>query len=121
MQVRAPRFHVLPARSPHDHHFLLSQFHHDNYCVTSTNGMYSFSNCNAGNVNTTAYHTWANKLFSPDGTFNNCGVNSFARWQALGQDAGSTLGTTPPIADMIAAARAVLAVSAPAAAAAAFA
>ena len=91
-----------------DNGVFANQYHHHNYCVTSTNALYSFSNCNSGNVNTTAYHTYGNKLFTPDGSFNVCGVNSWSRWQTLGQDAGSSIGTTPSIAEMIAAAQAVL-------------
>lgn len=92
-----------------DNGVFANQYHTDNYCVSSSNGLYSFSNCNSGNVNTTAYHTWNNKLFTPDGSFNNCGVNSFSAWQKLGQDAGSTVAVTPPLADLLTAARAVLA------------
>ena len=78
------------------------------YCVTSTNAVYSFSGCSASNVNTSSYHTYSNQLFTNDGTFNVCGVNSFKQWQSLGQDAGSMLSSTPTIAQMVAAARAVL-------------
>ena len=85
-----------------------NQFHRNNTCVTSLGQYYSFSNCNGGNVNVTAYHTSGNTLAFDGHSFSACGVNSLPAWQAAGQDAGSVLAPAFSVAEIVTAAKAVL-------------
>lgn len=85
------------------------QYHESNVCTSADGRFYSFSDCNATssppNLNTTCYHTRNNTLFADAGAsfMQSCGAAlSFDEWQALGQDAGSVAGPTPPIPALIA-------------------
>lgn len=84
-----------------DNNVFANQYFHSNYCVTSPNaGIYTFSGCSPNNVNTTTFHTYNNRHFT-SGFPGLCGFNSWAAWQAAGQDAGSSLSPQPSLADMI--------------------
>jgi hypothetical protein len=92
------------------------QRHYGNTCTSADGDFYSFSNCqlNEANLNQTVYLTANNTLYSDAGSsFSTvCGqAATFAQWQALGQDVGSTNLQTPPIADLIAMGAAVLGVN----------
>jgi hypothetical protein len=93
-----------------------NQFHVGNTCTSADGAFYSFSGCqlNPGNLNTTVYRTGNNTLLADEGTaFNTvCGQPcTFAQWQALGQDAGSTTGVTPSVTRLIAMGAQVLGVA----------
>ena len=80
------------------------QYHEGNVCATPEGDYYSFSGCNASNLATTVFVTRNNTLLSDTGAAawgGTCGVSAFSAWQALGQDAGSSTGTTPSIAELI--------------------
>ncbi len=88
-----------------DNGVFATQYHRDNVCASSDGGFYSFSRCNATNLATTVYVTANNTLLADAGAppFSAlCGAADFGAWQALGQDAGSRVGATPSVADLIA-------------------
>ena len=91
-----------------------NQFHLGNTCTSADGQFYSFSGCTSTNLASSVYVTANNTLLSdansPPFAQNCAGELSFAQWQALGQDAGSSVGTTPDVPTLIAAAKAKLGV-----------
>jgi hypothetical protein len=87
-----------------DNGVFAEQFHTGNTCSSADGDMYSFSSCNPGNVNSTAYVTRSNTLLIDAGASfaSTCGASTFAAWQALGQDIGSTVAATPNVSTLIA-------------------
>ena len=68
---------------------------------------YSFSGCSAdpNTLNTTVYVTANNTLYADQGVVFTQGCKqqlTFAQWQALGQDTGSTTDVTPDVPTLIA-------------------
>lgn len=86
-----------------DNGVFAEQFHENNACATADGAFYSFSDCTPANLATTVYVTRNNSLLSDTGAFAApCGVNNWTTWQALGQDAGSSVAATPSVAALIA-------------------
>lgn len=91
-----------------------NSYHLANTCTSADGAFYSFSGCTSTNLATSVYITANNTLLSDAGSppfAQDCaGELTFEQWQALGQDAGSTVGTTPDVPALIAAAKAKLGV-----------
>ena len=91
-----------------------NSYHLGNTCTSADGDFYSFSGCTSTNLATSVYVTANNTLLSDAGSppfVQDCSAKlSFAQWQALGQDAGSSVGTTPDVPTLIAAAKAKLGV-----------
>jgi hypothetical protein len=88
-----------------DNGVFANQYHKGNTCTSADGAFYSFSKCSTTNLDTTVYVTANNTLLADAGAAfsQDCGVAlDFASWQALGQDAGSTTGVTPSVAELIA-------------------
>lgn len=70
-----------------------------NRCIEQDGLMYKFSGCNPKAPVTTTYFTYNNTHYSSSGFNLPCGNGpalTFAQWQALGQDAGSTVSSNVP-------------------------
>jgi hypothetical protein len=88
-----------------DNGVFANQYHKNNFCATHDGDFYSFSKCTTTNLATSVYVTKNNTLVSDEGASfsQNCGqLLTFAEWQALGQDAGSRVGVTPSVEELIA-------------------
>jgi hypothetical protein len=81
------------------------QFHEGNVCATADGDFYSFSGCTQANLASSVYVTSGNTLLadatSPTPFASTCGVANFSAWVALSQDAGSKLGVTPSVDELI--------------------
>ena len=83
-----------------DNGVFANQYFTANKCFEADGEFYTFSSCTSSNLATTVYQTRDNAFYADDnGTFAPpCGVDGgLAAWQALGQDAGSTVRTTPAL------------------------
>lgn len=91
------------------------QYHEGNTCAVSDGDFYSFANCKPdGSLNQTVYYTANNTLLADEGTqfALSCSQTlSFSQWQALGQDVGSTVQTTPAVPQLVGMLAAVLGVT----------
>jgi len=81
-----------------------NQHYAGNVCASEDGRVLDFSGCTAANVNTTAYETAQNTYLVDAGAAlqGPCGTGTFTAWQALGQDAGSSVAQTPSVAALIA-------------------
>ena len=87
------------------------QYFTANKCFEADGEFYTFSSCTSSNLATTVYQTRGNTFYADDnGTFAPpCGVDGgLAAWQALGQDVGSTVRTTPALDEIMRIANATL-------------
>ncbi len=87
-----------------DNGVFANQYFQNNYCATNDGDFYSFSKCTTTNLATTVYVTRNNTLVADAGASfsQNCGgALTFAQWQALEQDVGSTTGVTPSAAELV--------------------
>ena len=117
-----PRLHALLRRplqnrrcQTDDNGEFANSFHTGNTCTSADGSFYSFSGCSANpdNLNSTVYRTANNTLLADVGAnfTQQCNQTlTFAEWQALDQDAGSTTGVTPSVPELIALGAAVLGV-----------
>jgi len=78
-------------------------------CVNNGGHYYSsaFTKCSADpdNLNVTVYRTFNNSLLADGGGhfWQKCNQTlTWTQWQLLGQDAGSTLGETPSVDELVA-------------------
>jgi len=87
-----------------DNGVFAEQFHEGNVCASEDGRVLDFAGCTASNVNTTAYVTALNTYLVDAGASlqGPCGTGTFAKWQSLGQDAGSSVAQTPSVAALIA-------------------
>lgn len=88
-----------------DDQFAANGMYIGNRCVEGDGQAYSWAGCNVHAVANTTYQVIsANTHYSPNSSFSvPCGGSSltFAEWQALGQDAGSTLGDVPSVGQLV--------------------
>ena len=87
-----------------DNGVFAEQFYEGNVCASEDGRVLDFASCTASNVNTTAYATALNTYLVDAGAAlqGPCGTGTFAKWQSLGQDAGSAVAQTPSVAALIA-------------------
>ena len=87
-----------------DNGVFAQQFHLGNMCASEDGRVLDFSGCSASNVNSTAFVTALNTYMVDAGSTlqGPCGTGTFAKWQSLGQDAGSVVVPTPSVAALIA-------------------
>jgi hypothetical protein len=78
-----------------------NQYFHNNTCLTQDGEPYSFSGCSSGApaISGSVFATEFNTFLSPNATFSEPCKDplDLAQWQALGQDRGSTTGSTPDL------------------------
>ena len=81
----------------HDCVLQANQYHHHNDCLCESGDIYSNSGgCAPDTLKTTVYQTWSNTFYTPAKVFaTTCGLDTFAEWQAHGQDRGSKLVVLP--------------------------
>ncbi len=87
-----------------DNGVFAEQFYEGNVCASEDGRVLDFASCTASNVNTTAHVTAHNTYLVDAGAAlqGPCGTGTFAKWQSLGQDAGSAVAQTPSVAALIA-------------------
>ena len=78
----------------------------NNHVVSNANSYGGGQECTTtASVDATIVHN--NTMYTPDGTFNECG-KTLAQWQAAGNDPGTVVLPTPDDATLLALARGVL-------------
>jgi hypothetical protein len=70
--------------------------YYGNRCVEQDGKMYSFAGCNPKAPITSTYMTYNNTHYATSWQLNCQNSLSFEQWQALGQDAGSTVSSNVP-------------------------
>jgi len=84
----------------------------NNTCFLHSSNVYEFGNCNTDSWQKLVPLTSGNRFFTDSGTAEfSCGSDkqmTLAAWQALGEDAGSTVAVAPSTADVVKAAHDVL-------------
>jgi len=94
-----------------DNGVFANQYFTANRCFEADGEFYTFSRCTSSNLATPVYQTRGNTFYADEnGTFAPpCGVDGgLAAWQALGQDVGSTVRTTPALDEIMRIANATL-------------